>query len=132
MSNPTIYDVARTAGVATSTVSRAFSNRGRLGEATRTHVLQVARELGYAPNPHARALTSRRTQTLAMVVSDITNPHFFELIRGAEMRAKAAEYTLVLVNAEESPGWSWSRCAGCPGRSTASCSPPAASPPTSW
>lgn len=103
MSNPTIYDVARTAGVATSTVSRAFSNRGRLGEATRTHVLRVARELGYAPNPHARALTSRRTQTLAMVVSDITNPHFFELIRGAEMRAKAAEYTLVLVNAEESP-----------------------------
>ncbi len=38
-----------------------------------------------------------------MVVSDITNPHYFELIRGAEMRAKASEYTLVLVNAEESP-----------------------------
>ncbi len=38
-----------------------------------------------------------------MVVSDITNPHYFELIRGAEQRAKASEYTLVLVNAEESP-----------------------------
>ncbi|MCO1653779.1 LacI family DNA-binding transcriptional regulator [Pseudonocardia humida] len=103
MSGPTIYDVARSAGVATSTVSRAFTNPARVGEATRTRVLEVARELGYEPNPHARALTSNRTQTVAMVVSDITNPHFFELIRGAEMRAKAAEYTLVLVNAEESP-----------------------------
>ena len=102
MSSPNIYDVAKAAGVATSTVSRAFSNPGRVGEATRQHVLQVARDLGYEPNPHARALTSRRTQTIAMVVSDITNPHFFELIRGAEMRAKAARYTLVLVNAEES------------------------------
>lgn len=103
MSSPNIYDVARAAGVATSTVSRAFSNPGRVGEATRAHVLKVAADLGYQPNPHARALTSRRTQTIAMVVSDITNPHFFELIRGAEMRARAAAYTLVLVNAEESP-----------------------------
>lgn len=103
MTNPTIYDVARSAGVATSTVSRAFSNPQRVGEATREHVLRTARELGYEPNPHARALTSRRTQTIAMVMSDITNPHFFEIIRGAELRAKASAYTLVLVNAEESP-----------------------------
>jgi DNA-binding LacI/PurR family transcriptional regulator len=100
--NPTIYDVARVAGVATSTVSRSFTNPARVGAATRSRVLDAARELGYEPNPHARALTSNRTQTIAMVVSDITNPHFFELIRGAEMRAKAADHTLVLVNAEES------------------------------
>jgi LacI family transcriptional regulator len=99
----TIYEVATAAGVATSTVSRAFSNPGRVGRATRERVLQVAHELGYRPNPHARALLSGRTRTIAMVVSDITNPHYFELIRGAEMRAKASEYTLVLVNAEESP-----------------------------
>lgn len=103
VTSPTIYDVARTAGVATSTVSRAFSNPQRVTEATREHVLRTARELGYEPNPHARALTSRRTQTIAMVMSDIANPHFFEIIRGAEMRAKASAYTLVLVNAEESP-----------------------------
>jgi DNA-binding LacI/PurR family transcriptional regulator len=103
MAGPTIYDVARAAGVATSTVSRAFSNPGRVGARTREHVLAVAAELGYRPNPHARALMSGRHHTVAMVVSDITNPHYFELIRGAEMRAKASEYTLVLVNAEESP-----------------------------
>ena len=102
MTSPTIYDVARTAGVATSTVSRAFSNPQRVSDGTREHVLRTARELGYEPNPHARALTSRRTQTIAMVMPDITNPHFFEIIRGAELRAKASDYTLVLVNAEES------------------------------
>jgi DNA-binding LacI/PurR family transcriptional regulator len=103
MAGPTIYDVAQAAGVATSTVSRAFSNPGRVGARTREHVLAVAAELGYRPNPHARALMSGRHHTVAMVVSDITNPHYFELIRGAEMRAKASEYTLVLINAEESP-----------------------------
>ena len=99
----TIYDVAQAAGVATSTVSRAFSHPGRVATGTRERVLAVASELGYRPSPHARALLSGRHHTVAMVVSDITNPHYFELIRGAEMRAKASEYTLVLVNAEESP-----------------------------
>lgn len=103
METPTIYDVARAAGVATSTVSRAFNNPGRLREATRQRVLAVADDLGYRPNPHAKALLSGRTKTIAMVVSDITNPHYFELIRGAEMRARAAELTLILINAEESP-----------------------------
>jgi DNA-binding LacI/PurR family transcriptional regulator len=104
---PTIYDVAAAAGVATSTVSRAFSTPGRVSAATRERVLAVASELGYRPNPHARALLSGRHHTVAMVVSDITNPHYFELIRGAEMRARMSEYTLLLVNAEESPRMEW-------------------------
>jgi len=103
VSGPTIYDVARVAGVATSTVSRSFSKPNRVNVRTRERVRAVAAELGYRPNPHARALLSGRHHTIAMVVSDITNPHYFELIRGAELRAKASEYTLVLVNAEESP-----------------------------
>ncbi len=100
---PTIYDVARAAGVAPSTVSRAFGRPERVGQATRQRVLAAAEALDYIPNPHARALQSGRHKTIAMVISDITNPHFFELIRGAEQRAKAAESTLVIVNAEESP-----------------------------
>jgi DNA-binding LacI/PurR family transcriptional regulator len=103
MAGPTIYDVAREAGVATSTVSRAFNNPNRVRAATREHILFIARRLGYQHNPHARALVSGRTHAIGMVVSDITNPFFFELIRGAEQRAKASKYTLVLVNAEESP-----------------------------
>ncbi|WP_231123432.1 LacI family DNA-binding transcriptional regulator [Nocardioides sambongensis] len=103
MQQPTIYDVAERAGVAPSTVSRAFGKPERVGRATRERVIAAADELGYVPNPHARALQTGRHKTIAMVISDIANPHFFELIRGAEQRARAAENTLVIVNAEESP-----------------------------
>ncbi|HEX2177435.1 MAG TPA: LacI family DNA-binding transcriptional regulator [Nocardioidaceae bacterium] len=101
--NVTIYDVAQAAGVVASTVSRAFSTPGRVNARTRDRILTAADELGYQPNPHARALQSGKHHTVAMVVSDVTNPHYFELVRGAEMRAKAAQHTLVLANAEESP-----------------------------
>jgi DNA-binding LacI/PurR family transcriptional regulator len=109
MARPTISDVATAAGVATSTVSRAFSRPGRVSAHTRDRVIAVASELGYRPNPHARALLSGRHHTIAMVVSDITNPHYFELIRGAELRARVSDYTLVLVNAEESPRVEWAQ-----------------------
>ena len=99
----TIHDVAREAGVATSTVSRAFSNPRRVNEQTRNRVLAVAERLDYRPNPLARALPSGRTNTVALLVPDITNPFFFGLIRGAERQANAVGYTLILTDTEESP-----------------------------
>src|SRR5262245_47519156 len=81
---PTIIDVAREAGVAPSTVSRSFTRPGRVNHRTRAHVLAVAEELGYRPNPAAQALESGRTKTLGLVVPDITNPYFAGLIKGAE------------------------------------------------
>jgi DNA-binding LacI/PurR family transcriptional regulator len=102
MTKVTIYDVAERAGVAPSTVSRAFGVPGRVGEATRQRIVAAAEELGYQPKAQARTPLQGRHRTIAMVLADITNPHFFELIRGAEQRAKASSHTLVLVNAEES------------------------------
>ncbi|MEL7975046.1 LacI family DNA-binding transcriptional regulator [Isoptericola sp. F-RaC21] len=99
---PTIYDVARAAGLAPSTVSRTYTRPGRVNAATRDRVLAAAAELGYRHTPQNRAVAGERHLTIAMVLSDITNPHFFELIRGAEQRVKAADATLVIVNAEES------------------------------
>jgi DNA-binding LacI/PurR family transcriptional regulator len=93
---PTLLDVAREAGVAVSTVSRALSNPNRVSARTREHVHAVADRLGYRPNLIARALPSGRSNMLALLVADITNPHYFGLIRGAEARARAAGYTLVL------------------------------------
>ena len=99
----TITDVAEAAGVAPSTVSRAFTRPGRVNQHTREHVLAVAEELGYTPNPAARALESGRTNTLALLVPDITNPYFAGVIKGAERAAAAAGLTLVLGDTQENP-----------------------------
>lgn len=99
----TLTDVARAAGVAPSTVSRAFTNPDRVNHVTREHVLSVAAELGYSPNPAARALESGRTNTVALLVPDITNPYFSGIITGAERAAAAAGMVLVLGDTQENP-----------------------------
>jgi LacI family transcriptional regulator len=99
---PTIYDVARAAGVAPSTVSRTFSRPGRVNSETAARIRQAAEELGYRTNPVARALSTARTQMIALVISDITNPFYFEIIRGAEHAAAQAGYTMVLSDTQES------------------------------
>lgn len=97
----TLQDVAREAGVAVSTASRALANPERVSPVTRRHVKGVAQRLGYRPNRIARSFLSGRTQVLALLVPDITNPHNFELIRGAESQARAAGFTLVLGDTQE-------------------------------
>lgn len=99
----TITDVAAAAGVAASTVSRSFSNPGRVNAQTRVHVLEVAERLGYTPNAAARALESGRTNTIALLVPDITNPFFAGVIKGAERAAAAAGLTLLLGDTQERP-----------------------------
>jgi LacI family transcriptional regulator, repressor for deo operon, udp, cdd, tsx, nupC, and nupG len=99
---PTIYDVAAAAGVAPSTVSRAFSRPGRVNAETAARIHAVATELGYRTNPIARALPTGRTSMLAVIISDVTNPFFFEIIRGAEAAAAEAGYVMLLVDAQES------------------------------
>ncbi|HWM60305.1 MAG TPA: LacI family DNA-binding transcriptional regulator [Pseudonocardia sp.] len=98
----TLQDVAREAGVAVSTVSRALSNPDRVSARTREHVHTIARRLAYRPNLIARALPSGRTGMLALLVTDITNPHHFGLIRGAEAQARAAGYTTILADCQGS------------------------------
>jgi LacI family transcriptional regulator, galactose operon repressor len=99
----TLHDVARVAGVAASTVSRALSDPDRVNAQTREHVQAVARELGYRPNRLARALPTGRTGTLAVLVPDITNPHNFGLVRGAEAQARAAGSILIIADTQGGP-----------------------------
>ncbi|MDO8120329.1 LacI family DNA-binding transcriptional regulator [Isoptericola sp. b490] len=98
----TIYDVARAAGVAPSTVSRAFARPGRVNADTAARIRQVAAELGYRANPMAQALSTSRTKMIALMISDVTNPFYSELIRGAQLAASEAEYTVLLADARES------------------------------
>lgn len=101
-SAPTIYDIARLAGVNPSTVSRALSQPGRINVKTEERIHAAAKELNYRVNPIARALPTGRTSTLGLIVADITNPMIFGIVRGAERAAAEAGYTLVVAESQES------------------------------
>ncbi len=99
---PTIQDVAKLAGVAPITVSRVLTNSGYASEETRARVEAAAATLGYVPNTLARGLRSKRTQTLALVMTDITNPFFTLIARGVEDMASNSGYTVIFCNTDES------------------------------
>ena len=98
----TIYDIAKLAGVNPSTVSRALSKPGRINVKTEERIQAAAKELNYRLNPMARALPTGRTNTVALMLADITNPMFFNVVRGAERAASLRGYTLILAESQES------------------------------
>lgn len=98
----TIYDIARELGLSPSTVSRALNKPGRISAKTEKRIRDAAAELGYRSNPMARALPTGRTRMLGLVVSDLTNPVFFSLVRGAEQACHELGYTLVFAESQES------------------------------
>lgn len=101
---PTIYDVAHAAGVSPSTVSRAFARPGRVSSETARKVHEVAERLGYRAEEIYRAtpVAHTRTRMIGLAISDVTNPFYFPIIRGAEQAAATAGYTLVIADAQES------------------------------
>src|SRR3989304_9670876 len=99
---PTVLDVAKRAGVAPITVSRVINNSGYISQPTRERVEAAVKELGYVPNTLARGLRSKRTNTLAFVVTDIMNPYFTLMARGVEDVAGNSDYTVVYCNTDES------------------------------
>jgi LacI family transcriptional regulator len=98
----TIHDVAKRAGVAPITVSRVLNHSGYASQDTRERVEAAAAELEYVPNRLARSLRSKRTNTLALVLTDITNPFFTTVARGVEDTASDAGFTVVFCNTDES------------------------------
>lgn len=100
----TITDIAREAGVTPSTVSRALNGRYGISTAIRERVISAAQRLDYKPNLVARGLVTGRSQSLALLVSDIRNPFFAEVARGAEDEANAAGYDIVLCNSDLDAG----------------------------
>jgi LacI family transcriptional regulator len=97
---PSIYDVAKAAGVAPSTVSRAFSRPGRVNARTAERIFVAARDVGYRTEV-LPGLTGQRTRSLAVVVTDITNPFYSEIIRGAHAAAGESGYTILLSHTQE-------------------------------
>lgn len=101
-SHATIRDVASAVGVSPATVSRALARPELVAAATVDRVRTAATRLGYAPSPQARWLHTGKSEAITLVLPDITNPFFFDLIRGAQHEAARAGYTQMLVDTEES------------------------------
>jgi LacI family transcriptional regulator len=99
----TIKDVARESGVNISTVSRSLNGSYGVNKRTREKVLEVARRLDYRPNRVARGLATGRSNTVGLIVSDIRNPYFSEVARGAEDAAWDAGCDVVLCNSDLDP-----------------------------
>ncbi|HET8841704.1 MAG TPA: LacI family DNA-binding transcriptional regulator [Ktedonobacteraceae bacterium] len=94
----TIYDIAKAAGVAKSTVANALSGKGTVSEATRQRVLQYAQEMGYRPNVLARSLYNHKTFTIALVLPTIVNPFYPEIVEAMEHTAREHEYQTLFCN----------------------------------
>ncbi len=100
-----LSDVAARAGVSVSAVSRVLSDapNTRVSESTRSRIHEAAAELGYRPNFAARALKSARTHVVGLVVPDVTNAIFTELLRGVEDEAYRLGYVVLLARADGLP-----------------------------
>jgi LacI family transcriptional regulator len=97
----TISDVAKRAGVSAMTVSRVINGTGKTRAETRARVEAAIEELGYVPNALARQLRSKRTKTIALVVSDISNPFFTTIARGVEDFVVGHGFSVMFCNTDE-------------------------------
>lgn len=97
----TIRDVAKEAGVSVATVSRYLNNKGYISQKSELKIRDVMERLNYHPNEIARGLAKKKTRTIALIIPDITNPFFPELVVAIEEVAKSKGYSIILVNTQD-------------------------------
>src|SRR5437764_3612027 len=89
-----IYDIAKKAGVAPSTVSRALEDHPRIGAATRKRIQDLAREMNYVPSTVAKSLATNKTWTIGMVLATISDPFMGRVVEGVEQIALEAGFNV--------------------------------------
>jgi LacI family transcriptional regulator len=94
----TIYDIAEKANVSISTVSRVFNGSSAVSKKTKKKVEKAIKELDYIPNALARSLVNRLSNTIGVIVSDLTNPFFTDVIDGIEKYLNSQGFTTFLSN----------------------------------
>ena len=104
-----IKQVATRAGVSTATISRTLNGSDLVKPRTADKILRVIQELGYHPSTQARALVSGKSRMLGLIISDIVNPFFPELVKSFEFAATRNGYEVIIANTDYSP----ERMAGC-------------------
>jgi DNA-binding LacI/PurR family transcriptional regulator len=91
-----IYDIARVAGVAPSTVSRALEDHPRIGAQTKKRIQEIAKEMGYIPSTVAKSLASSKTWTIGMVLATISDPFMGRVVEGVEQEAIEAGFNVFI------------------------------------
>jgi LacI family transcriptional regulator len=99
----TIREVAEEAGVSRSTASRALTGQGYVAPRVRDRVREVARALGYVPDATARHLRQQASQSIGVLVSDLSNPFYAALAAGISQQARKRRYTMMLADDGGSP-----------------------------
>ncbi|MEY4163996.1 MAG: hypothetical protein RLZZ79_948 [Actinomycetota bacterium] len=99
--NITIRDVANHAGVSTATVSRVISGDGYVSDATRDKVEKSIKKLGYSPSYAAQSLRTQKSTVIGLIITDIKNPFYPELVSSVEEEARNRGYSLILCNSQE-------------------------------
>lgn len=103
MARVNIKDVADMAGVSTATVSHVINGTRFVREETRRKVLEIVEALNYHPSSIARGLATNSTQTIGLIISDITNPFFTAVARGVEDEINQHGYHTIFCNTDEDP-----------------------------
>lgn len=101
MGSATIKDVAKLAGVSATTVSHVINKSRFVSPGTKARVVEAMRELNYQPNAVARSLRMKTSNTIGLIISDISNPFFTNLVRGVEDVANSKGKNLILCNTDE-------------------------------
>lgn len=97
----TIREIAKAAGVSMNTVSRAMNGKGDISEETKENIERIAKELNYIPNQFAKNLRSQKSNLIGVIVTNIANPFYAEIIKVAEGIARDNNYDLMLCNSSE-------------------------------
>jgi len=98
----TIKDIARALGLSTSTVSRALRDSYEISPETKQMVLEYARQINYRPNPIALSLKERRSRSIGVIISEIANSLFSQIISGIESVAYSKGYNVIISQSRES------------------------------
>jgi DNA-binding LacI/PurR family transcriptional regulator len=99
----TVKDIAKKAGVSHSTVSRALHDSSLIADETIERIKQIANEMSYSPSAAARALKTNRSQVLGVVLSNIDDPFFSEILQGIESGVQGSGYSLFIAAAHREP-----------------------------